>query len=361
MGWVDGRLTFRYPDPGRHLAGVRLEQHAGLPGDRLDFDYRDQAWVLDVPAPEAWRLEYQLRLRHPDGREETVNDPANPARVPGAFGDKSVLHRRDYVDPIWLDLPAARGTWRELTVAAPALDAEVWIRTWSPPSAGNRVLVAHDGPEFDKLADLGHYAAAMVGSGALPPFHLVLLGPGDRSDWYSANNAYAATLTDPVLEKLREELGFDGKVTGMGASLGGLAMLHAQRRTPGAFAGLFLQSGSFFRPRLDPQESGFHYFQRITRFTGPVVASAFAAHPVPTLLTCGTVEENLANNREMADALARQGYPAQLVEVPDGHHFTGWRDAFDPHLTRLLARSWGETSWSLGSWGPGSWGRGSKS
>ena len=105
-----------------------------------------------------------------------------------------------------------------------------------------------------------------------------------------------------------------------------------------------------------PQESGFRYFQRITRFTGPVVASAFAAHPVPTLLTCGTVEENLANNREMAEALARTGYPAELVEVPDGHHFTAWRDAFDPHLTRLLARSWGETSWSLGSWGPGAWG-----
>ena len=58
----------------------------------------------------------------------------------------------------------------------------------------------------------------------------------------------------------------------------------------------------------------------------------------------------------MAEALARQGYPAELVEVPDAHHFTAWRDAFDPHLTRLLARSWGETSWSLGSYGPGAWG-----
>ncbi|GIF64822.1 hypothetical protein Ais01nite_28570 [Asanoa ishikariensis] len=357
MGWVDGRLTFRYADPDHRLAGVRLAQHAGLPTDRLDFDYRDQAWLLDVPAPAAWRLEYQLKLRHLDGREEWVNDPANPARVGGAFGDKSVLRRADYVEPIWLDLPGARGTWRELTVPAPALDAEVTVRAWSPPSAGDRVLVAHDGPEFDKLGDLGHYAAAMVGSGTLPPFHLVLLGPGARDDWYSANNAYAATLTGPVLDALRSELGFEGRFTGMGASLGGLAMLHAQRRYPAAFAGLFLQSGSFFRPKLDPQESGFRYFQRITRFTGPVVASAFAAHPVPTRLTCGTVEENLANNREMADALARQGYPAELVEVPDGHHFTAWRDAFDPHLTRLLARSWGETSWSLGSFGPGSWGR----
>ena len=99
MGWVDGRLTFRYADPDHRLAGVRLAQHAGLPTDRLDFDYRDQAWLLDVPAPAAWRLEYQLKLRHLDGREEWVNDPANPARVGGAFGDKSVLRRADYVEP----------------------------------------------------------------------------------------------------------------------------------------------------------------------------------------------------------------------------------------------------------------------
>ncbi|GAA1884517.1 alpha/beta hydrolase [Asanoa iriomotensis] len=356
MGWVDGRLTLSYADPRHELAGVRLAQHAGMPADQLDFAYRDHAWFLDVAAPPAWRLEYQLRLRHLDGREEHVNDPGNPARVGGAFGDKSVLHRADYVEPAWLDLPGAHGTWRELTVPARTLDADIAVRTWSPPGAGERVLIAHDGPEFDKLASLGQYAAAMVGSGSLPPFHLVLLAPGDRDDWYSANNAYMAALTGPVLERIRTELGFTGRVTGMGASLGGLAMLHAQRRAPAAFGGLFLQSGSFFRPRLDPQESGFRYFQRITRFTGPVVASAFAAHPVPTLLTCGTVEENLANNREMADALARTGYPAELVEVPDGHHFTAWRDAFDPHLTRLLARSWGETSWSLGSWGPGSWG-----
>ncbi len=100
----------------------------------------------------------------------------------------------------------------------------------------------------------------MVGSGTLPPFHLVLLGPGNRDDWYSANNAYAATLAGPVLAALRDELGFEAPVIGLGASLGGLAMLHAQRRYPAAFAGLFLQSGSFFRPRLDPQESGFRLF-----------------------------------------------------------------------------------------------------
>ena len=48
-----------------------------------------------------------------------------------------------------------------------------------------------------------------------------------------------------------------GPPVGLGASLGALALLHAQRRFPRTFAGLCLQSGSFFVPRFDRHESGF--------------------------------------------------------------------------------------------------------
>ena len=58
--------------------------------------------------------------------------------------------------------------------------------------------------------------------------------------------------------------------------------------------------------------------------------------PVPTVMTCGTLEENLANNRIMARALAAQGYDVTLREVRDVHSYTAWRDAFDPSLTGLL-------------------------
>jgi enterochelin esterase family protein len=40
--------------------------------------------------------------------------------------------------------------------------------------------------------------------------------------------------------------------------------------------------------------------------------------------------------RLMAQALRAQGYPVTLHEVADMHNYTAWRDAFDPHLTRLL-------------------------
>jgi enterochelin esterase-like enzyme len=339
--WGIERLVFRYPDPDRSLAGVRLEQRAGLPADSLEFGYDvgDRAWQLTVPAPAARRLEYRLALRHPDGVAEVVCDPANPRRVGGAYGERSVLTSPDYTEPAWLRWPEAQGSWQELTIPAPQLDSEIWARIWSPVRRTDAVLVAHDGPEYDKLAELGRFSAATVAAG-VPAHHLVLLAPGTRNEWYSANPAYTQVLMGDILPRLRAELDTVRPVVGMGASLGGLAMLHAQRRYPRAFAGLFLQSGSFFRPHLDAQESRFPRFRRIVGFTARVHAARRASHPVPTVMTCGRVEENLANNREMAQALDRQGYRVRLFEVPDGHNFTAWRDAFDPYLTDLLRAVW---------------------
>jgi enterochelin esterase family protein len=331
-------LLFRLKDPDRQLSGVRLAAHLDLAQDRRDFDYADGEWRLQLDRPALWRLEYLLELHHRDGRTELVGDPENPRRVGGAFGDKSVVECPDYREPGWLDRPAAPGRWQDLVIPAPALKGLVNARIWSPEAPTDRILVAHDGPEYDRLASLGHYSAAAE----VPPHHLVLLAPGERNEWYSANPGYAWALVGEVLPRVREVVGNDGPTVGMGASLGGLAMLHAQRRYPGAFAGLFLQSGSFFLPRFDRHESGFQRYLRIVRFVGRVTRDADRAVPVSTVLTCGLVEENRHNNREMARTLARQGYPVTLAEVPDAHNYTAWRDAFDPHLTRLLRTVWGE-------------------
>jgi enterochelin esterase family protein len=118
-------------------------------------------------------------------------------------------------------------------------------------------------------------------------------------------------------------------------------MLQAQRAWPGTFAGLFLQSGSFFVRRFDSHESGFPRYGRVVRFVGGVLRARSHPEPLPTAMTCGAEEENVHNNRLMAAALSAQGYDASLHELPDLHNYTSWRDAFDPHLTRLLTRLWG--------------------
>jgi enterochelin esterase-like enzyme len=341
-------IVLGYADPRRELAGVRLVQEIGLPTELCDF-YYDPAgpgWRLPLPPVAVRRMEYRLELRRPDGSTTVLTDPDNPLVAPGAFGDKSVLELPGYRRPEWLDRPAVPGSWQELTVPSRALGAELPVRIWTPAAAETHgieargILLAHDGGEFDRLASLGHYCASMVAAGELPPHHLVLLSPVARNDWYSANPAYAKALVNDVIPTVRQLLRCATPLVALGASLGGLALLHAQHRYPPRFAGLFLQSGSFFQDRFDSQERDFPPYRRIVRFVAMARRRRTTGVPVPTVLTCGAVEENLANNRDMADALRRQRYPVRLVEVPDAHNFIAWRDAWHPHLATLARGVW---------------------
>jgi enterochelin esterase-like enzyme len=71
-----------------------------------------------------------------------------------------------------------------------------------------------------------------------------------------------------------------------------------------------------------------------------VLRDADEVTPIDVTMTCGLAEENLANNRAVARALAGQGYEVQLHEHGDAHTWTGWRDAYDPWLVELLRRKW---------------------
>jgi enterochelin esterase family protein len=318
-------LTFRFADPDGRYAAVRL--CSDLHGPR-EFARDGDAWVLTIDARVA-RLEYKLELEQPDGTTETVLDPDNPERAPGVFGEKSVMLTPDYQPPAWLDADAVEGTVRELSIRARGLGTQMHVRLWD--GGGAPLLVVHDGPEYEQLASLTRYSGAMIASGALPPHRVALLAPADRDEWYSASGRYARALATDVLRALDPV-----DPVGMGASLGALAMLHAHVRRP--FAGLFLQSGSFFVPRLDPQESGFPRFRRIVRVARELRRDAGV--PERVTMTCGVAEENLANNRLMARALAAQEFDVELNVVPDLHNYIGWRDALHPHLTHLLLRVW---------------------
>lgn len=339
---TDDSVVFRLPDAESALEATRLLPALSLPGTDLDFERTEGQWQLTLPRPPVRRMEYRFRLRHPGGHVEEICDPANPLRAPGAFGDKSVVEFPGYAPPAWLVADHVPGETADLAVPAPLLGRDVAVRLWSPGPADEPLplLVAHDGPEYDRLAGLTGYAAATIAAGELPPFRVALLAPGDRDDEYAANPRYAATLHQRVLPLLRATIAVREPVVGMGASLGGLAMLHAQRALPGLFGGLFLQSASFLTVDLDPQEQ--HRFSRFGQVS-VYVADVLRTVPyetVPVTMTCGLAEENLANNRQMAATLTKQGYGIQLVEVPDAHNYIGWRDAFDPALTGLLRTVW---------------------
>jgi enterochelin esterase family protein len=337
-------VLFRLADPDGRFTAVRLCSDLALPEDRCALARQDGEWRLELALPSVARLEYEYEVRHDDGGWERLRDPDNPHRAPGAFGEKSVLLAPGYTPPRWLDEEGVPARTEALAVRGRGLGADVALQLWSPadaePAEPLPLLVAHDGPEYDALAGLTRFTAATIRSGALPRHRVALLAPGERDEWYSASARYAGALARDVLPAIGTAVAVRGTPVGMGASLGALAMLHAQRRHPGSFGALFLQSGSFFVPRFDAHEAGFARYQRIVRFVRGTLRGDARAEPVPATLTCGSAEENVSNNRLMARALAAHGYDAQLHEVPDTHNYTAWRDALDPHLTRLLARAW---------------------
>jgi enterochelin esterase-like enzyme len=332
-------VRFALPDPGHRLLAVRLAQDVRIPGELLDFTWAAGVWTLRVDRPPVDRLEYKFELDHANGGRESVTDPGNPLAAPGAFGDKSVLEFPGYRRPRWLDRSAPAGRSRVLDIPTRSVLGGVHCRLWSPQGVGTDeplpLLVAHDGPEYDDLAQLTTYLSALVADGRIPPLRAALLAPGPRDDWYSADGAYTRALCLAVLPYLKKTVATT-RTIGMGASLGGLALLHAHRGHAGSFDALFLQSGSFFHARYDAHERRFSHYDRVVRAVDVVLRAKGHRSPVPVVLTCGVIEENIENNRIMARALAAQGYDVALHEVRDVHNYVAWRDAFDPHLSGLL-------------------------
>jgi pimeloyl-ACP methyl ester carboxylesterase len=288
---VDGDgVVVRYDDPDHSAAHVGVWAHLPL-GDttmrRVEGGW--EARLSDVPVD---RLEYLLDI---DG--DLRPDPSNPRTTGGPFGDHSWIPLPGYREPDWLGRPGIEAERVTLTLSRTGA-GRVDVEIWSP--AGPR-----------------------------------------RNHRYAANPAYARALTTRVVPAITEAVGTDGRPVLMGQSLGALAALHAAWTSPATFGGLFLQSGSYFTPALDPQESGFEYWHGVTGFVTSVHAASQAAPGAPpTTLTCGTAEENHANNVAMRDHLEDIGVETGWGEVRDGHTWTCWRDTLDPHLTDLLTRVW---------------------
>ena len=340
-------VTFEVRDTDGRLRGVTLRQELDrTTAPAFTKPPSSDTWRLRYPRAAVDRMEYQLELRYSRGGADIVIDASNPLTARGPFGAKSVIEFPGYRPPAWLDIAdGPAGRLHQLAVPSTILGMEQPVALWS--SAGTTadealpLLVAHDGPEYASYSSLVVMLGRLVHAGRLPPMRAALLPPVDRNEHYSASPAYARALATEVLPFLDRIAPSTQSHVGMGASLGALAMLHAQRTHPATFGALFLQSGSFFVRRHDAHESWLKRFDRITRFVERVHAGRGQPARIPVVMTCGAGEENLANNRDVGHALAVHGYPVRLHEVRDAHNWVAWRDAFDPHLVDLLAQMWG--------------------
>ncbi|HEX6916812.1 MAG TPA: alpha/beta hydrolase-fold protein [Phycicoccus sp.] len=339
---LDAQLRFRLDEADPTVTAVTLECDRSVPGPRR-FSRAGHAWVLDLPRPALARLEYRFEVCRGTERE-VVLDPGNPLTVPTAFGERSVVELPGYRPPWWLSAPVVPGRMTPMTVAGETAD-EVPVTVWAPESLDDGhpapMLLVHDGPEYDLLAGLTRYAAAQVAAGNLPPHRVALAHPVLRDAWYSGSPRYLRTVAAAGLDRLGERFAVAGPVVVMGASLGGLTALLLGLSGAPRVGGVFAQSGSFFQVRHDDAESGYRYFGRISRLVQQVLDTRRPEHHLVVGLTCGALEENAANNRDMAAALRRAGHDVRYREVADLHNYTAWRDALDPGLTDVLHAVWG--------------------
>ncbi|MGV1007715.1 MAG: alpha/beta hydrolase [Dermatophilaceae bacterium] len=344
---VEGEsVLFRMPDPHGELAQVRLSYHLDLGPQPVTLERVGPGWQLRWPVPSVGRIEYEFLVSRRGGGDEPPAyqlDPGNPVRAPGPFGAKSVLELPGYRPPAWLHGEPVRHHRVHVTLVdtpVGTVDALVWSPADTEAGRALPVLVAHDGPELDRYAGLTHFVGVMVNERRLPPMRVVLLAPGPRNLRYAASPEYAEALTGHVLPRLLAQRPTDRPPVLMGPSLGAVAALHAEWTHPGTFGGLFLQSGSFFTAATDPQERGFEYWKQVSRFVRAVHTGAATASTPAVGITVGTAEENHTNNLLLAGRLRTLGLPVAVGEVADGHTFTCWRDAFDPHLLELLTKVW---------------------
>ena len=332
-------IVFRFSEYGAR--DVRLWCDLEL-GTDLDFEQVENGWELRIPVPEVDCLEYLFEVTRPDGSTEMVLDAGHRQSVDGAFGAHSWLALPTYVAPDWLTWTPAAGERHDLAVRRTPVGV-VDVQVWQPEGAGKSelpLLVAHDGPEMDRLGELTRYVGAMVGAGRLPAMRVALVSPGARNERYAANAAYAEALTQHVVPAIIRQHPTEDPPVLSGQSLGALAALHAAWTDPGVFGGLLLQSGSFFTPETDAMESGFEHWAEVTGFVQAVLAADERQVP-RTALTCGSAEENLANNRLLHAHLQQIGADVSWGETRQGHTWTNWRDLLHPHLTGLLADVWG--------------------
>ncbi|HYN67726.1 MAG TPA: alpha/beta hydrolase-fold protein [Ornithinibacter sp.] len=338
---LDDHVRFRLDLADRDVTRVVLECDRAV-GGRREFRRDGAGWVLEVPRPRLHRIEYRFAVTRGD-EVEVLLDPANPVSVRTAFGDRSVMEMPGYAPPWWLSAPAVPGRTEAMTFAGETAD-EVPVTVWSPQDLVDDepapLLLVHDGPEYDMLARLTTYSGALVAAGILPAHRVALTHPVLRDAWYSGSPRYLRTIADAGLDRLGERYAVQGPVVVLGASLGGLTALLLGLLAAPRVGGVYSQSGSFFQVRHDDSESGYRYFGRISRLVQAVLDMRHAEHPLAVGMSCGALEENAANNRDMAAALRRAGHDVTLREVPDLHNYTAWRDALDPGLTDVLRRVW---------------------
>ena len=208
------------------------------------------------------------------------------------------------------------------------------VRLYTPPT-GTRypLLVVHDGSDYLDFAGLATVLDNLIAAGDIPPVAAVFSDPVDRFGEYRASAAHAAYLVETLIPAARRHVDVTDLIA-MGASLGGVASLHAAWANPGVFDGLILQAGSFVVELGGPHHRSV-VFKPVIKFMKRFLSDPRELPP-RIHLSCGLFDGLVDDNRRLAEQLSHAATSVGHAEVASGHDWHAWRDLLRPGLMHTL-------------------------
>jgi enterochelin esterase-like enzyme len=194
------------------------------------------------------------------------------------------------------------------------------------------VFLVQDGVAYYRTGKLNVVADNLLHLNRIRPAILAFLEPGDRTLEYFFNDAYLEFLITEAVPQVESRYSISSNASDRGlwgASLGGLASMHAAFTRPDAFGVVVTQSGAF------QGEPGAEYRRGADEWLLERVKST-QKKELRISQVCGQLEWLLGANRRMAAALWDKGYAHQYIERASGHNWVTWRDGLADHLEFML-------------------------
>jgi len=315
---------------------------SGLPAAQpLERAAGSELWILTLALPEGSRFEYKLEVKR-GAMSEWILDPLNPLKASDPFGANSVCQGYGYVPPEWTlpDGGARTGAFEGLPIDSRHLGprhVELYLPARFRRTRRYPLLVLHDGGDYCRYAQLKTVLDNLIHRLEIPPLVVALTESPDRLREYVGHDAHADFLVEELVPAIAARVPLDPDPAArcaMGASLGGVAALHAAWRHPGVFGRLLLQSGSFAFTDIGENRRG-PAFEPVVRFM-----NAFRARPGrpadKIYVSCGIYESLIYENRSLVPLLQAARVQVRYEEARDGHNWQNWRDRLRAGLTFLF-------------------------
>ncbi len=296
-------------------------------------------WYLRIELPARSRIEYKFEVQG-GPNAGWVLDPLNPVTATDPFGANSVCQAHGYQAPDW-SLPQSgvrAGSLRNVSVPSNAFGGQREVQIYLPARYRKRrrypLLIAHDGHDFLKYADLKVVLDNLIERMEVAPMIVALTQSPDRLREYPGDPRHAQFIKEDLLPWLHQRLPLHDSPrerTLMGASFGGVASLYTAWRYPGVFGNLLLQSGSFAFSEVGPHTRGAAF--------DPVVGfmNQFRKSPGDLCermyISCGIYESLIHENRALVALLQDEKIDIRYREVRDGHNWDNWRDRLQDALS----------------------------